>query len=198
MDNAGRPTTSPERKQAAIGFLLVAAGLQLLVLFLTFIQGLNWSGWVYNTAVGQALVGMVVVFLVGRKRPALAFLVPIVSVVLTFGLHNAENQVTHTPRACTTVEEAAIQELTPPDGQITELVGYVDACYATVTTAVPSADWRAHYDRELADHGWQKLNPDPERDPDGVSAVRDGFHVDVHAEQDENGEPVISLRLAPR
>ena len=27
-------------------------------------------------------------------------------------------------------------------------------CFATVTTSLTSFDWRAHYAREFADHGW--------------------------------------------
>ena len=76
--------------------MIAAMILQLLVLWFTLIGGLNWSGWPHRVAVGQALVGLLMVVWVGRRRPVAALAVPIVSLILTEGIRAVENWVTHT------------------------------------------------------------------------------------------------------
>lgn len=176
MGRSNGRTDSPRKKgwQVALATGIV---LQLLVLFYTFAVGEGYSEWCLITAVGQAIVGLVVVVWVGWRRPARTLLVPLVSVFLSFGLLFVAPSRYASSRACTSVEESALRELTPPDAVLGNLDGGDYGCSARVTTSRPADEVRAQYDQEFVDHGWEKVTSD---DPNGTSAVRDGFRVDVH------------------
>lgn len=131
--------------------------------------------------------------LIGGAVPALMLLTMFLPVLLPGAL----SQTAATQRDCTSDEEAVIRELVSPDGQITEMFG-ADACYATVTTAVASADWRAYYERRFAEHGWQKVTVGEGRDTDVLSAVRAGFLIEVRPWQSQDVEPATRLILRPR
>lgn len=85
----GRPGSSKDATERwlRIGVLVLAVAMQLVVLYVTFVMGLVWSGWGYHAAVGQTVVALVVIVWLGRRRPALvALVVPFVSALLSYGL----------------------------------------------------------------------------------------------------------------
>lgn len=134
--------------------------------------------------------------LVGGAIPAVLLLWTLLPILVPGALENRGAEPTDF-RDCTTDEAAMIRELLPQDGQITALVGS-DACYATIATAVASADWRAHYEGEFRDHGWQKVTPGPGRDDEVISAVRNGFSVDVRPGQSQDSGRAIYVELRGR
>ena len=171
--------------------IIVALGLQFWVLGKTIISGLLWSGWGMDVAFAQAVVGLVLVVWVGRRRPALALVVPLVSGLITFGLYapfirDYMSSEGHGGEVmdpdCTADANWAVLELVPPDGVITQLQGDDRGygCVARVTTSLTGSDWRAHYEREFADHGWETTAVGRP----AATAVRNQFSVTVeyHAE----------------
>ena len=173
-------TDSPWRELIAVALVV-----QLFVLGNTFMSGLIWTGWDFNVALGQAVAGLVIIVWVGRRHPALALLVPLVSGVIAYGLNarfmgDMSEGHDHTPLPCTAETDWAIRELVPPDGLITVLEGDGYGCFATVTTDVASSDWRAHYEREFTDHGWETTSAPGSA---AATAVRDQYRVSVqHAD----------------
>ena len=80
-----RPHRMPEWLRHVL--IVVALVLQVQVVWQTFLMGMGgWRGWTYILANGQALVALVSVVWVGRRRPTLVLLVPLVSILITFGL----------------------------------------------------------------------------------------------------------------
>lgn len=189
MGPRSRPTDS-----RGLTFMVAGVFLQLLVLLWTFMMGLNWTGWDFNAAVGQAIAGLVLVVLVGRWRPALALVVPLISAVLTIGLvnaHIAHLNEGHNFRACTATEETVLHDLTPPEEVLTDLRGNNDSCSAMITTSRSADEVLAQYDMVFADHGWEKV---PTELTLGTAAARDGWRVDVDATPGET----VHITLSPR
>lgn len=83
----GTPSTGTVRRGGLIGAGIGAVLLQGVVLFVTVSLGLFWGYWTYLVAVGQAVVALGVIgWLLYRRRPGAALLVPFASAALTAAL----------------------------------------------------------------------------------------------------------------
>lgn len=84
--------SSPTHARSAGRGTLIAAGVggfvvHLAVLFLTVSLGLFWGMWPYFVAVGQTILGFGVIgWLLWRRRPAAALIVPFASAAITLVL----------------------------------------------------------------------------------------------------------------
>ena len=168
--------------------LFIQAALSLNI----FMAGLNWTGWQYWAAVGQALVGLVLILLLARRFPVVVLVVPIVSILVWQALWNAAMSERYEPRECTAAEEATLRELTPPDATLVDVVGQYDRCFATITSRRSADEVRTQYDREFVDHGWAQVDSG---NPYATAAVRDELRVNVEALPEGNE---FFIDLGPR
>lgn len=188
-----KPNEAKKSRWPSLGLVALVVGIpiQAVLSFMIFMGGLNWTGWQYLAAVGQALVGLVLIVLLARRFPVVVLVVPIVSFLVWQALWNAAMREGHNPRACTATEEAALRELTPPDAILLELRGDNDRCFTGVTTTRPAEEVRAQFEQEFVAHGWERV---PNDYPYATSAVRDEFRVDVDATPDGD----VFINLSPR
>lgn len=90
--DASSAGSSPTRTRQWRRGTLIAAGagsvaLHLVVLFLTVSLGLFWGMWTYFVAIGQTIAGFGVIgWLVWRRRPIAALIVPFACAAITLAL----------------------------------------------------------------------------------------------------------------
>jgi len=160
------------------GLVVLAAGLQLIVVALTFVSGLLWVGWPYVLANVFAIVGLVGVLVVGfrtgRKAAVLALLaVPLVSVGVIAGLAAFnEGQVART--ACSDRELAAVAGLRSPTGGPLTFEGTYDGCQAAVDSDQTTEELTADFAATLRTSGWMVVHPEG-----GRMAQKDGVTIFV-------------------
>lgn len=66
--------------------MIVGILAQLFILYLSFVSGLFVAGWRPWAAIGQAVVGLVLIPLLARRRPWAALVIPVASFLAYLGL----------------------------------------------------------------------------------------------------------------
>jgi len=159
----------------------VAATLQVIVMALTLVSGmLLWVGWPYVVANVVAILGLVLVWVVGsrtgRSSAVIALLaVPVVSVGLIAGLAAFDAaQVSRV--ACSDRELEAVAGLESPSGEPLAFAGTYDGCDARVESDRASSELTAAFAATLRAAGWTVTNPDG-----GRMAYKDGVTLFVES-----------------
>ena len=119
-----RPAPAALSMEASSGqraLVAVAATLQVIVMALTFVSGMLWAGWPYVVANVVAILGLVLVLVVGsrtgRRNVLVALLaVPVISIGLIVGLANF-NEWRLARVACSDREREAVAGLESPSGE---------------------------------------------------------------------------------
>ena len=157
----------------------LAATLQVIVMALTVVSGmLLWVGWPYVVANVVAILGLVLVLIVGsrtgRSSALIALLaVPLVSVALIAGLAAfGESQVSRV--ACSDRELKAVAGLESPSGEPLAFDGNSEGgCDARVENDRASEELTAALAASLREEGWTVTSPDGGRmaHKDGVTLL---------------------------
>lgn len=187
---ADDPGTSPGRRGTVT--VLVLAGLaQAAVCLGTFSMGLVWGGVTFAVAMTVSLFGLAAVAVLARRRPPLAFLVPVVSVALSVALYQA-NESYLEATACTDAQLAAVATVDPPPGGRHDFEGEsLNGCIARYRTDLPADSVTAHYRSELRREGWQIRGG---AFAEGVAGEKDDIIIDVTATGPlEDGLVIVSV-----
>ena len=159
----------------------VAATLQVIVMALTLVSGmLLWVGWPYVVANVVAILGLVLVLVVGsrtgRSSAVIALLaVPFVSVGLIAGLVAFDEwQVSRV--ACSDRELKAVAGLESPSGEPLAFDGTYEGCEARVENDRASEELTAALAATLRKEGWTVTSPDG-----GRMAHKDGVTLFVES-----------------
>ena len=160
----------------------VAAALQVIVVALTLVSGmLLWVGWPYVVANAVAILGLVLVLVVGsrtgRSSAVTALLaVPFVSVALILGLVAFDEwQVARV--ACSDRELEAVAGLESPSGEPLAFGGSSEGgCEARVENDRASEELTAAFAATLREEGWTVTSPDG-----GRMAHKDGVTLFVES-----------------
>jgi hypothetical protein len=159
----------------------VAATLQVIVMALTLVSGmLLWVGWPYLVANVVAILGLVLVLVVGsrtgRSSAVIALLaVPFVSVALILGLAAFDEwQVARV--ACSDRELEAVAGLESPSGEPLAFDGTYEGCEARVDSDRASGELTAAFAATLRTAGWTVTSPDG-----GRMAHKDGVTLFVES-----------------
>ena len=149
----------PGRMPVVIGVL--AACAQVGVLLFTALLGLQWGGWSYAAALGQASGLCVVAAVLASRRSWWVLAVPVVSVAASIALL----VIGTTADAATACDPGALQRaasVDPLPGTSPRLEGEaVNGCIARFTTDAPPERVIAHYRDEFEQGGWTLVTDDP-------------------------------------
>lgn len=177
-----------------VALLVTALLLQLAVLGLTASLGLIWYGPTYIAALLTAALGLGVVPWVARRRAVAALVVPLVSLLLTFGLLWVGDLMARQTE-CSPAERAAFAELAPPPGATVELRGEMaNGCIARFDTSLSGPEVAAHYEREFTAHGWQSVQSER-----ATAATKSGVVVRVERfDRAKGGESLVIVTVSDR
>ena len=156
---------APRWQRALVG---VAATLQVIVMALTFVSGLLWSGWPYGVANVVAILGLVLILFVGSRTgrsPAVIALlaVPAISVALILGLV-AFDEWRVARVACSDRELKAVAGLESPSGEPLTFHGSYEGCEARADFDLPREEVTTAYAATLREAGWTVTNRTARKD----------------------------------
>jgi len=159
---AAPPPLSSEAPRWQTALAGVAAALQVIVMALTFVSGLLWAGWPYVVANVVAILGLVLMLLLGTRtgRPTalIALLaVPFVSVGLVLGLV-AFDEWRVGRAACSDRELEAVAGLESPSGEPLVFEGSYEGCEARADFDLPREEVTTAYAATLRKDGWTVTN----------------------------------------
>ena len=188
-DRPAPAALSMEASRGQRALVGVAATLQVIVMAVTFVSGMLWAGWPYVVANVVAILGLVLVLMVGsrtgRRNVLVALLtVPVVSIGLIVGLANF-NDWRLARVACSDRELEAVAGLESPSGKPLAFDGTSEGCEARVESDQPSKELTTAFASTLRTAGWTVTSPDGGRmaHQDGVTLFVEPLTESVKEEE---------------